>query len=145
MSAEILSALKRIEAKLDAALAKRQSEERRKPAQAAENVASDRDLDSQYGDPTVRAEPRDWQGRSFKGCRYSECEADYLDMLANMLEYFADKKASSDPQKAGYDRRDAGRARGWAARLRAGWKPEEPPAGGDYDFDDRGGGEDIPF
>ena len=149
MSAEILAALKRIEAKLDAVLAKRQQEERSRPAKATENVASDQDLDSQYGDPKCRFMPRDWNGDNFKGATASQCPAELCDMMANTLEYFADKKASEDPTKAGYDRKDAARFRGWAVRKRNGWKPTmETPGGGDYDFDDAGEGaerDEIPF
>lgn len=137
MSAELLAAMKRIEAKLDAVLAKRQQEERSKPAPAAANVATDADLDSQYGDPKCRFMPRDWAGDSFKGATASQCPADLCDMMANTLEYFADKNAASDPKKAGYDRKDAARFRGWAIRKRNGWKPtEETPAQRSYDFDD---------
>ncbi len=152
MSAEILATLKRIEAKLDAVLAKRQQEERSKPASAKEAVADERDLDGKFGDPKVRAMPRDWTGDSFKGASYSQCPADLLDMVANMLEYFAGKNSKNDPQKAAWDRLDASRARGWALRKRNGWKPaegnQETPASS-YDFDEpKGspyGGGDIDF
>ena len=150
MSAEILATLKRIEAKLDAVLAKRQQEERSRPAKQTENVAGDSDLDGKYGNPLVRFSPRDWSGAPYKGCRYSDTEPEFLDMLANTLEYFADKKANDDPTKSGYDRKDAARARGWAKRLRDGWEPEsegdasEEPAQRSYDFDDSGK-DDIPF
>lgn len=147
MSADILATLKRIEGKLDAVLAKRQQEERARPAAPRENIASDQDLDSQWGDPKCRFMPRDWTGDSFKGATASQCPAELCDMMANTLEYFADKNAASDPKKAGYDRKDAGRFRGWALRKRNGWKPtEESPAQRSYDFDDAGGGEDeVPF
>ena len=147
MSAEILASLKRIEAKLDAVLAKRQQEERSRPARAAENVASDQDLDSKYGDPKVRFDPRDWAGDSMKGRTFSQCPPEFLEMLANALEYFAEKKAATDPQKAGYDRKDAGRARGWARRSADGKVParqEQAPAG-NYDFDSGAGEEDLGF
>ncbi len=147
MSAEILATLKRIEAKLDAALAKRQQEERSRPvaAPSSEAVASDVDLDSQYGNPTVKFNPRDWTGTSCKGLTYADCPADFLDILASTLEFFANKNAADDPKKAGYERKDAARARGWAKRLRSGWdKPEKQP-GANYDFDDDGGTPDIPF
>ena len=143
MSAEILAALKRIEAKLDAVLAKRQQEERSKPAKATENVASDQDMDGKHGDPKVRTMPRDWTGDNFKGASYSQCPADLLDMVANMLEYFASKNSKNDTQKAAWDRLDAARARGWAIRKRNGWKPaegnQETPASS-YDFDEPKGG-----
>ena len=97
-------------------------------------AASDRDLDSQYGDPEVKTEPRDWTGDSCKGRRMSECPAEFLDLLAEMFDYFADKaeaaneKASNGKPKAEYNRRDAARARGWARRIRSGYKPSARPA-----------------
>ena len=148
MSAEILAALKRIEAKLDAALAKRQQAERSAPAPPrSAAVASATELDSQYGNPTVKFNPRDWSGDSCKGRSYADCPADFLDTLASTLEYFADKNAADDPKKAGYERKDAARARGWAARVRDGWKPE-PAQQKSYDFDgdaDEKNNDEIPF
>jgi hypothetical protein len=75
-----------------------------------------------YGDPEVKAkDPRDWSGPSQKGKHFSECPPDYLDLLADRYDYFAGNE--TDPTKAGYNRKDAQRARGWAQRLRAGWTP----------------------
>lgn len=80
------------------------------------------DLDGKYGDPEVRAkDPRDWTGEPMKGRRFSECPAEYLDLLAARFEFFAGREP--DAKKANYNRLDAGRARGWAARKRNGWKP----------------------
>jgi hypothetical protein len=121
---QILQQLTRIESKLDQLLGAR-------TMPAAAPVASDRDLDGPHGDPTVRFKPRDWNGEDFKGCKYSTCSPEFLDVLADALEYFAAK--GSDPKKAGYDRKDAARARGWARRIRSGWKPpvnDTPPDGG---------------
>jgi hypothetical protein len=53
-----------------------------------------------------------------------------LDMLADTYDYFAAKDeasgalTSTGKPKAPYGRQSAKRARGWAARLRAGWKPK---------------------
>lgn len=113
------------------------------------SVASDADLDGQYGNPEVRAkDPRDWTGEPMKGRRFSECPPDYLDMIADRFDYFASKE--EDPKKAGYSRKDAARARGWAKRIREGkvtvmagaaaasdaeWgdRDEFPPVGSDWD------------
>lgn len=100
-------------------------------------VASDRDLDGQYGNPEIKAKsPRDWTGDDMKGKRLSECPPEYLDLTASRLDYFAEQNRAEaeDPQtpteqvadllkKAKYNRIDASRHRGWAARLRAGWTP----------------------
>lgn len=92
------------------------------------SVASDRDLDSKYGDPEVKAkDPRDWTGDTMKGRKFSECPPEYLDQVASRLDYFADQLASSqdadEQKKRRYNLIDAARARGWAARLRGGWTP----------------------
>ncbi len=95
-------------------------------------VASDRDLDGKYGDPEVKLSPRDWSGPSMKGRRMSECPAEFLDLLAEMLDYFAtkseqkDEKTTSGKPVAPYKRTDAARARGWAARIRSGKHKQEP-------------------
>ena len=96
-------------------------------------VASDADLDGQWGDPVVRAKsPRDWTGPNMMGKKFSECDPGYLDLVADRLDYFAGVNESSlEPdaaKKARYNRLDASRARGWAARLRAGYKPTHPAA-----------------
>lgn len=99
-------------------------------------VASDADLDGQYGNPEVKAKsPRDWTGPSMTGKRFSECPPEYLDQVAARLDYFAEQNAASenadDRKKATYNRKDAARARGWAARIRAGWQPPVDSFGGD--------------
>ena len=93
---------------------------------AGGGTASDADLDGQYGNPEVKAKsPRDWTGESMQGRRFSECPAEYLDLVASRLDYFAETNAASenadDRKKAGYNRKDAALARGWAARIRAGY------------------------
>jgi len=77
-------------------------------------VATDDVLDGQWGDPIVRA-PRSWQGTEhdgFDGKNYSECTVAVLEKLAGFIEW----RASND----------AGKARGWAARLRK--NPAQPNA-----------------
>lgn len=94
-------------------------------------IAPDRDLDGQYGNPEIKMkDPRDWSGDSMKGKRMSECPPAYLDLFADRLMYFAEQLDGSDEgddlKKARFNRLDASRARGWAERLRKGWTP--PPA-----------------
>lgn len=77
-------------------------------------------LNGLHGDPVIRAkDPRDWTGELMTGRRFSECPPDYLDLLADRYEFFASRE--EDEKKKGYNLTDAKRARGWAARLRAGW------------------------
>lgn len=100
-------------------------------------VATDSDLDGQWGDPVIRAkDPRDWTGESQLGKPFSECPAPYLDLVAARLDFFAEKAeaentlTTSGKPVAPYNRRDAARARGWAARIRHGYKPQEQAASG---------------
>ena len=90
------------------------------------NIATDADLDSQYGDPTVKFSPRDWTGDEFRQQPFSATTPEFLDLLAKAYDsFFAKKTAENDP-KAKWEAITAARARGWAVRLRAGWKPKAP-------------------
>lgn len=90
-------------------------------------VAPASDLDSQYGNPVVRKDPKRWSGASYAGCHFSECPPEYLESLADFKDWQADRdeeKGTEDGIKyARYGRKDAARARGWAERLRNGWTP----------------------
>lgn len=107
-------------------------------------IAEDSDLDSRFGDPKVRRDPKHWAGASYVGAHYSQCPTDYLIVLAESLEYFADKdqKKPKDQVRThtngtpywAYNLKDAARARGWAARNRG--KAMPPPAGNDAPSDD---------
>ena len=131
---EVLAVLKSIDASLKALVAGRPAE----PAPSAPTVASDRDLDGQYGDPEVKArDPRDWTGPTMKGRRFSQCQPEYLDMVAERLDYFSSQikgETEEEQKKLKYQKLDASRARGWAKRLRSGWKPApSAPGWGDDD------------
>jgi hypothetical protein len=96
-------------------------------ANQPEEVASDSDLDGQYGNPEIKAkDPRDWTGEPMAGRRMSECPVAYLDMIAERSAYFAQQE--TDPKKAKYKRLDAARARGWAKRIRDGKHTPAPVA-----------------
>lgn len=130
---ETLALLRSIDASLKL-LVKQQSATSPKP------IATDRDLDGQYGNPVLKFIPRDWTGSTFKGCKFSECPPELLDLVANSCEYFgrvADEKgeATSGGKPVGdFKRADAARARGWAKRIRAGLVPALAGSGGDDDF-----------
>lgn len=135
---EVLAVLKSIDASLKSLLAFNLATGQRAPEPTAPAVASDRDLDSQHGDPEIKArDPRDWTGPTMKGRKFSQCPAEYLDMVAERLDYFCSQNAGAteeDQKKLRYQRLDASRARGWAKRIRAGWKPAAPADGwGDDD------------
>lgn len=127
---EVIDTLKSIDASLKALLALQRGN-------APAVVATDSDLDGQWGDPVIRAkDPRDWTGESQLGKPFSECPAEYLDLVAARLDFFAEKAeaentlTTSGKPVAPYNRRDAARARGWAARIRHGYKPQEQAAAG---------------
>lgn len=84
-------------------------------------------LDGPHGDPINKSKPpRDWSGDDMTGRHFSECHPVFLDLLAERYDYFAGKE--EDATKANYNRLDAARARGWAARLRGGWTAPDRPA-----------------
>jgi len=116
-----IALLTRIAVAVERSAAALERMEHRSVTKAPKEVASERDLDSQYGDELVRFNPRDWTGEPLKGRFMSECTPDFLDLLAAGHDYFCQKNAT-DEKKAGYERRSAARARGWAKRMRAGWK-----------------------
>jgi hypothetical protein len=127
-------------------------------ASATKSIANDADLDSKWGDPEVRFDPRDWTGPSFKKRKMSDCPADYLDLYADAKEYFGrkaeeeGKTTSTGKPAAQYEFKDAARARGWAARIRSGrhvqttqpvngWPDAQPAWAGE----ERVADDDIPF
>lgn len=91
------------------------------------------DIDGPYGDPEIRKDPspKHWSGTSYAGKKMSQCPADYLNAFAKWkdacvymkmkeLETLTDPQAIADTTKyAGYDRKDAARARAWAAKSHA--------------------------
>jgi hypothetical protein len=138
---DVLSVLQSIDASLKQLV---QIAQRRQQSAAPVNgsiIAPDSDLDGPYGNETVKFQPRDWSGtRDYKGAKMSECSPAFLDALAASYDYFAQKNtlegnmANNGKPKADYDRRSAARARGWAARLRSGWKPPAVDQGFDADW-----------
>lgn len=93
-------------------------------ARQPKTVATDRDLDGQYGNPIVKLNPRDWTGPSMKGRKFSECPAEFLELLAEMQDYFArqaeqnNERTTRGRSVAEFRKADAARARGWAKRVR---------------------------
>lgn len=153
-------------AKLDLILALLQAKPTLAPAPAAVSVggaiASDAELDGPYGNPTIKHDPKRWEGRSYVGDTYSQTEPAYLDCLASFLDWKAGvnerdmAKAGATPEEvkkcektAHFSRLDASRARGWAKRLRepSARKPDMDDGGAGYadPLDEFGGADDIPF
>ena len=130
-------------------------------------VASDRELDSQYGNNPIKKDPsgKYWSGESYVSCRFSEVPPEYLDAFAKWKDasaYMKNKdandlgKSADDREKAkkyaGYDKKDARLARGWAKRLREGWNGASASApragggnGGAMPDDQFANDDDIPF
>jgi len=90
------------------------------------------DIDGMYGDPEIRKDPspKHWSGASCAGQKMSRCPADYLLAFAKWkdacvymkmkeLETLTDPTTIAETTKyAGYDRKDAARARAWAAKAK---------------------------
>lgn len=96
-------------------------------------IASDADLDGQYGNPQVKFKPRDWSGPEMKGRKFSDCPAEFLELYAQSLDWSAgqaDQKqetTSSGKPVSYYKRMDAARARGWARRNQGRPAAAPPP------------------
>lgn len=137
---EILAVLKSIDESLKTLLDLHLVKGGNAEPERGQRVASDADLDGKYGDPEVKAkDPRDWTGPTMRGKRFSECPPEYLDMVADRLDYFCstnEGKTEEDQKKLKYQRLDASRARGWAKRLRSGWKPSRTTAASGWGSDD---------
>lgn len=111
-----------MEEKLDQILALLNSLDERLPPAVAPRKA----ILGQYGDPKVNFDPKGWKGRSYKGCKASECEADFCESYAETLEYMArNPKPDSDPKYVGYNRKDAKLFRRWAIEKRSGSVPKK--------------------
>lgn len=95
----------------------------------AQSVASDADIDGQYGDPIIKygLKEKYWPNQPDENIGYhlSECTPEYLDAMAKYLgacAYMARNPKDEKPvdeKKAGYKDKDAARARAWSARIRA--------------------------
>lgn len=126
---EVRDAIKENTAVLRELLQMRKSANR---APNSEATVTDADLDSERGDEKIKMNPRNWSGQSFKGQPMSQCPAEFLDQYAESMAYFAQKndekgeKDSKGGPKSKWDRLSEGRARGWAARIRAGKVKQEP-------------------
>lgn len=86
-------------------------------------VVPDKELDSPKGDPVVPFNPKGWSGDAYKGMPMSSCPPDFLDVLANSLDWMAQKEEQEGKEwdgkpQAPFTRRKARFARAWAARHR---------------------------
>lgn len=91
--------------------------------------ASDEDLDGQRGDPIVRFNPKRFRGPSCIGKHYSEASPEFLDSLAEALQWMAEHpKEGDDAKKIGWNKSDAAKARSWSRRIRSGAVPPPPEA-----------------
>lgn len=74
----------------------------------------------------INTDPRDWKGASYKGKKMSEAPREYLDMLAGMYDFFAEKSEKESAvlkngnPKAPWDRKLAETARQWAKHAKSG-------------------------
>lgn len=122
MSADIIAMLARIEGKLDRILSA--------PTGARP-----------HNDPAIRKDPKGWDGPSFEGRAMSECPPNYLEKLAGLYDWMADRddeagargetNAKGYPKSGKWKREDAQLAREWAAYARA--KKAAPASDDDSD------------
>ena len=84
-------------------------------------VASDHDLDGEHGDQLVKKDPTRYKGPPMAPRKMSQGTAEWLDSVAEFHTWRAGKcqEEGKDPK---WPLLDAARARGWAARIRGGWK-----------------------
>jgi ABC-type nitrate/sulfonate/bicarbonate transport system substrate-binding protein len=107
------------------------------PAPTSGAVATDRALDAPNGNPVVKFNPRRWEGESFNGCTYRDCSSEFLEVLAEALEYSAAHPKEGKENFAAENARCAALAYGWAARKRqsgggdTGGEPGGPGGGED--------------
>ena len=160
MSDPILSAIAAVGSKLDAlaahlGLGAKPSAAGAQATAQGGDVADDADLSGPYGNPEVRLPQSDrWEKwRSYDRVAMSDCPPELLREYARLLEWKAgkdeaeNKLTSSGKPTAPLQRRDAARARGWAARLASAPQAKRAigaqPLAPDQMSDDRDG--DIPF
>jgi len=118
---------KRIESKIDRLLAHlgaTQQTRTASPTGGGGEVASDSELDGQYGDKLIKKDPPRYKGPPLAPCNMSEGSPEWLDALAS----FCDWRASRDDEtnavddkgrpKSYWAKKDAALARGWARRIR---------------------------
>jgi hypothetical protein len=90
---------------------------------------SDKDLDDpRFGDPVVKFDVRSWRGPSYVGKKFSQCSPDFLEALAESLQYSAEHPKEGKEKYAAFNRKDAARARTHARRIRSGVVPPPPEA-----------------
>jgi hypothetical protein len=156
--------LERIEKKLDALLSERRGAGGGVSASSSGGDI-DVDIDGPRGDPEVRFMPKRWTGPDRKGQNFSACEPEFLDLLADAYEWFAQRDDETNAvdkngaPKSKWSRLDAARARAWAERLRGGASPQRSapraaapsnatrraPAPRAPSYDGGGDDSDIPF
>lgn len=125
---EAVDLLRSIDTSLKVLVSFAQTRAKAATAAAPREVAPDRDLDGKWGDPLIRFNPRGWKGPSLKDRKMSQCPAEFLDLLAEAHDWFAEKaeqngemtKSENPKPKGPFERQAAARARGWAKRIRAG-------------------------
>jgi hypothetical protein len=112
------------------------------PPVAASNEEDDDDREN----PKVVIEPNRWKGPSYKGVRFSECPAEYLEAMVEFLDYCArddkktGKKANNGKPRYIYKEMDLRRAKHWLEEVKKTVAPAAPatanaPAA-NYSFDD---------
>ncbi len=133
LTPEVVKILQRILETAERAAASLDRIAKQSVASAPKDVASEALLDGEYGDPEIKRDPPRWDGPPVAPRRMSQCSADYLDVVAGFYDWAAGKADEKGEVTvkgkpvSEYKRRDAALARGWAARIRSGWKLPDIP------------------
>lgn len=116
-------------------------------------------LTSEYDNPTVRKDPKQWLergGASYEGRRFSECPADYLEALASLFDWkarkdeeagktYTNRTTGKEMPTAPLERKNAARARAWAKQKAGHGAPMAGARQGKPDADPYDANEEIPF
>ena len=128
-----LTALEQMNALINARLSQLENRKAHPQQAAGATVATDADLTGERGNPKVERNPPRWDGDDMTGRRWSQTSVAFLECMAGFLDWKADNPREGKEKYAQYDRKDAARARAWAARLAPGstWRAdprdEDPP------------------
>lgn len=154
-----------LEAKVDRLLSHLGADRQAQSASESGAVAPLSDIRGEHGDVEIKKDPPRWKGSPIAPAWASQCPPEYLEIVADLLDFKADKPRPGKEQYAKYDRRNAARCRRWAIEIREGRVKQEPireredgpppPADDGYssgdmppppdDFGPPPGDDDVPF
>lgn len=125
--ANAVEAFARLEAKIDRLLAHLGANGTGAAGNSSsDNIAPVSDIHGQYGDVEIKKDPPRWKGKPLAPIHASQCPPEYLEIVADLLDFKADNPRPGKEQYAKYDRRNAARCRRWSIEIREGRVKQEP-------------------